>query len=81
MGVYIMNTLMVKTIAYKLDYHWYFLKKYEKQMQQLYEKGVGLSDGKMLSLNEKLNYHCVRAIKLDRLFLAATSPHSYDLSA
>lgn len=76
-----MNTLMVKIIAYKLDYHWYFLKKHEKQMQQLYEKGVGLSDGKMLSLNEKLNYHCVRAIKFDRLFLAATSPHSYDPSA
>ena len=53
MGVYIMNTLMVKIIAYKLDYHWYFLKKYEKRMQQLYEKGVGLSDGKILSLNEK----------------------------
>ena len=50
MGVYIMNTLMVKIIAYKLDYHWYFLKKYEKRMQQLYEKGVGLSDGKILSL-------------------------------
>ena len=45
-----MNTLMVKIIAYKLDYHWDFLKKYEKRMQQLYEKGVGLSDGKILSL-------------------------------
>lgn len=69
-----MNALRTKLIAYRLDYHWIFLRKYRKKMLTLYEQGVGLSDKKMLTLNGKFNYHCIKAMKLDNLFAAATTP-------
>ena len=69
-----MNALRTKLIAYRLDYHWIFLRKYRKKMLTLYEQGVGLSDKKMLALNEKFNHHCIKAMKLDDLFAAATTP-------
>ena len=69
-----MNALRTKLIAYRLDYHWFFLRKYRKRMLTLYEQGVELSDETMLALNEKFNHHCIRAMKLEDLFIAATAP-------
>ena len=66
-----MNALRTKLIACKIDYHWYFIRKYRKQMLQLYERGADLSDEKLLLLNEKFNDHCIKATELDRLFLDA----------
>lgn len=68
-----MNALRTKLIAYKLDYHWYFIRKYKKQMLQLYERGADLSDERLLLLNEKFNDHYVKASELDRLFLDANT--------
>lgn len=68
-----MNALRTKLIAYKLDYHWYFIRKYRKQMVQLYERGADLSDERLLLLNEKFNDHCIKATELDCLFLDATT--------
>ena len=69
-----MTALRTKLIAYRLDYHWFFLRKYRERMLTLYEQGVGLSDETMLALNGKFNHHCVRAMKLEDLFIAATAP-------
>lgn len=71
-----MNALRTKLIAYKLDYHWYFLRKYRKQMLQRYERGADLSDERLLLLNEKFNDHYVKATELDRLFFDATTFHN-----
>lgn len=68
-----MNALRTKLIAYKLDYHWYFIRKYRNQMVQLYERGADLSDERLLLLNEKFNDHCIKATELDCLFLDATT--------
>lgn len=71
-----MNALRTKLIACKLDYHWYFIRKYRKQMVQLYEREADLSDERLLLINEKFNNHCIRATELDSLFFDATTFHN-----
>lgn len=69
-----MNLLYTKLIAYKLDYHWYFIGKTKEKMNLMYAQGADLLDERMLSLNQKFNHHYVKAAELDRLFLAVTTP-------
>lgn len=68
-----MNALRTKLIACKIDYHWYLIRKYRKQMLQLYEREADLSDERLLLLNERFNNHCIRVTELDCLSLDATT--------
>ena len=69
-----MNALKTKIVAYKLNYHWYFIRKFRKKMRALFRQESSLSDETMLHLNKKLSRHCSKAARLDRLFLALTAP-------
>lgn len=68
-----MIALKTKFIAYMLDYHWFFVRKYRTKIILLYEQGVSLTDEKVLSINEKFSHHCIMVARLDRLFLARTA--------
>ena len=66
-----MNALRTKLIAYRLDYHWHFLRKYRKEMLQLYDHKASLPDKRLFLLNKRFNHHCVKATELERQILEA----------
>ncbi|MDO4841652.1 MAG: hypothetical protein Q3982_03130 [Phoenicibacter congonensis] len=55
-------------MAYRLEYHWWFIMRYRKRMRKLYDNGESLSSPRMLRLNSKSGNHHVFVMKNEKLF-------------
>ena len=55
-------------LAAAIEFHWAFVNHYRRKMAKLYQKGVSLSSPKMLRVNERASFHCMRITGLESLY-------------
>ena len=63
-----MLKLKAMILAYRIEYHWWFVTRYRRAMQKLYEKDFALSSPKMLQLSRRFSKHAVFIMKAEKLY-------------
>lgn len=57
-----MKKLKLKLLAMKIEWHWLFIKLYRRKINDLLEKGIKLTNPKLLGVYDVLNKHCTRVM-------------------
>ena len=63
-----MLKLKAMILAYRIEYHWWFVTRYRRAMQKLYEKDFALSSPKMIQLSRRFSKHAVFIMKAEKLY-------------
>lgn len=58
-----MKRLILKLLAFKIEWHWWFIMRYRKKGNALIDNGATLSSARLLNLSLRLDRHCFAAAK------------------
>lgn len=55
-------------LAARIEYHWWFVLYYRKRGENLIGRGEPLNSKRILRLNDRVNFHGLRARKYERCY-------------
>ena len=55
-------------LAARIEYHWWFILRYRKRGEKWIANGEPLDSKRLLRLNERLNFHGLRAKKYEKCY-------------
>ena len=55
-------------LAARIEYHWWFIRYYRKRGENLIGSGEPLTSKRMLRLNDRANFHGLRARKYEKCY-------------
>ena len=55
-------------LAARIEYHWWFILRYRKRGEKLIGRGEPLTSRRMLRLNDRANFHGLRAKKCEKRY-------------
>lgn len=68
-----MKTFIRYIIACQIEIHWWFIMRYKKAGKRMIEKGEPLTSPKLIKLSRKIDWHGIRAFRLEDRYEAIVS--------
>lgn len=62
-------------LAARIEYHWWFVLYYRKRGENLIGRGEPLNSKRILRLNDRVNFHGLRARKYEKCYENLRIPH------
>lgn len=61
--------LRILYMKMRIKIHWFFIKRYRREMDSLVGKGKIVVSKELLRVDKLLNYHCLKVMQLEYKYL------------